>query len=178
MLLHLPFSSLPLRFLTIMHDMLVRLYALPELAPLVRCVAEQGINIRRCRPFELHLLQHWVAANFSPKWVSEATIAMSRQPPGCFIATHDGQILGFVCVDVTMRGFIGPMGLAPTSRGKGIGRVLLLRGLHEMRALGYAYAVIGGVGPAEFYRHVIGAIDIPDSTPGIYGDLLPDTPQT
>ncbi len=159
-----------------MHDMIVRLYALPDRILPASPATEDGVRIRRCRPFELHALLHWVAANFSPKWVSEASVAMSHQPPGCFIATQDAQIVGFVCVDATMRGFVGPMGLVQDARGKGLGRRLLLTALHEMRSLGYAYAIIGGVGPADFYRHVAGAIDIPDSTPGIYDNLLPDPP--
>ena len=159
-----------------MHDMIVRLYALPSLDVAAYGLEERGIRIRRCMPYELLTLQSWVAANFSPKWVSEATIAMSHQPTGCFVATRDAAILGFVCVDATMRGFLGPMGLTETARGQGIGRGLLLTALHEMRHMGYAYAILGGVGPADFYRKVAGAIDIPDSSPGIYEDLLPDPP--
>lgn len=41
-----------------------------------------------------------------------------------------------------------------------------------MRAAGYAYAIIGGVGPADFYARAVGAVEIPDSTPGIYADML------
>ena len=159
-----------------MHDMLVRLYALPSPDAAARELKERGIRIRRCMPYELLILQSWVAANFSPKWVSEATVAMSHQPPGCFIATRDAAILGFVCVDATMRGFLGPMGLTEIARGQGIGRALLLTALQEMRHMGYAYAILGGVGPADFYRKVAGAVDIPESSPGIYEDLLPDPP--
>ena len=54
----------------------------------------------------------------------------------------------------------------------GIGRALLLRSLAAMRAEGYAYAVIGGVGPQEFYKKCVGAMLIPDSVPGIYRDFL------
>ena len=48
----------------------------------------------------------------------------------------------------------------------------LLRSLAAMRAEGYAYAVIGGVGPQEFYKKCVGAMLIPDSVPGIYRDFL------
>jgi hypothetical protein len=41
-----------------------------------------------------------------------------------------------------------------------------------LRELGYAYGIIGGVGPSEFYARNVGAIVIPDSAPGIYGDPL------
>jgi len=56
-------------------------------------------------------------------------------------------------------------------RGSGAGAALLFRCLEGMRELGYAYAIIGGVGPAEFYQRVCGATVIEGSDPGIYGDL-------
>jgi hypothetical protein len=37
-----------------------------------------------------------------------------------------------------------------------------------MRDAGYAYAIVGGVGPADFYARVAGATPIDGSTPGIY----------
>ena len=42
-----------------------------------------------------------------------------------------------------------------------------------MRDEGHAYAIIGGVGPKDFYSRVVGAIEIPGSDPGIYRDILP-----
>ena len=58
----------------------------------------------------------------------------------------------------------------------GIGEALLRVSLTAMRDAGYGYAIIGGVGPAEFYRRTVGAIEIPDSNPGIYAEMLfPDT---
>jgi hypothetical protein len=40
-----------------------------------------------------------------------------------------------------------------------------------MREAGYGYAVIGGVGPAEFYEKVCGATIIPGSERSVYGEL-------
>lgn len=159
-----------------MQDMLVRLYALPDGAPMRSALAEQGIVVRRCNPYETHLLAAWVGKHFSPKWVSECTIAMAHQPTGCFIATRRSAIIGFVCIDTTARGFIGPLGVDETARGMGVGKALFVTGLEHMRALGYAYAIVGGVGPAELYARWVGATFIEDSTPGIYADLLPDPP--
>jgi hypothetical protein len=45
---------------------------------------------------------------------------------------------------------------------------LTLAALAAMRASGYAYAIIGGVGPSAFYAKVAGATPIEGSTPGIY----------
>ena len=61
-----------------------------------------------------------------------------------------------------------PGGVLEAHRGKGLGTVLLLECLRSMKEMGYAYAIIGGVGPKEFYAKAAGAIEIPDSTPGIY----------
>lgn len=158
-----------------MHDMLVRLYRLPDAAPLRRQLAEQGVIIRPCRPYEAHILEEWVGQRFSRRWVCEARVAMSHTPCGCIIATKGGRIIAFACCDATARGFIGPMGVEPAVRGGGVGRAVLLAACEQMRALGYAYAIIGGVGPADFYKKAVGATDIEDSTPGIYEDLLPES---
>lgn len=159
-----------------MFDMLVRLYALPDSAPTFQSMKEQGITIRRCNPFEAHILEDWIATHFSPRWVCESRVAMGRQPSGCIIATRDGQILGFACCDATARGFFGPMGVHPELRGTGVGKALLFAGMEQMKSMGYAYAVIGGVGPADFYAKCAGATPIENSSPGIYADILPSPP--
>ncbi len=157
-----------------MYDMLVRLYALPDGAPLRSALAGQGVCIRTCRPYERHIVADWVGRIFSPKWVSEFKVAMGHQPVGCVIATQAGKPIGFACWDATMRGFIGPMGVDPAARGLGLGRALLVTALEQMREHGYGYAIIGGVGPADFYASCVGATQIEDSAPGIYADLLPE----
>lgn len=157
-----------------MVDMLVRLYALPEGAPLRRKLEEKGVLIRTCRPYEMHTVQEWIARTFSTRWVSEFTAAMSHQPVGCIIATRNREVLGFACFDATMRGFIGPMGVDPSLRMGGVGKALLVTALEQMKALGYGYAVIGGTGPQEFYSRTVGATVIEGSDPGIYADILPE----
>ncbi len=39
----------------------------------------------------------------------------------------------------------------------------------------YGYAIIGWAGPQEFYEKAVGAVAIPDSTPGIWKDWLGET---
>lgn len=157
-----------------MVDMLVRLYALPEGAPLRRKLEEKGVLIRTCRPYEMHAVQEWIARTFSTRWVSEFTAAMSHQPVGCIIATRNREVLGFACFDATMRGFIGPMGVDPSLRMGGVGKALLVTALEQMKVLGYGYAVIGGTGPQEFYSRTVSATVIEGSDPGIYADILPE----
>jgi predicted N-acetyltransferase YhbS len=71
----------------------------------------------------------------------------------------------------------GPTGVAPTERKRGIGKVLLWQCLSTMAAKGYAYAIIAGVGPADFYSRTVGATLIEGSDPGIYRNFLrPEQP--
>lgn len=156
-----------------MIDMLVRLYDLPDSSALYAEIAASGVTLRRARAFEKHTVAAFARANFSEKWVSEVEVAITRQPVACFIATRDREILGFACFDTTQRGFFGPTGVSPDARGQGLGKALLMKALEALREIGYAYAIIGGVGPREFYTNACGAIEIPGSEPGTYVDLLP-----
>jgi len=147
-----------------MSDMLVRLYSLPER---IECVNETYV-VRRAAACDKSAVLHWISQTFSGQWASEADIAFSRQPISCFIALHQGELQGFACYETTCRGYFGPAGVAEAHRGLGLGTALLLACLRSMREMGYAYAIIGGVGPKEFYSKVVGAIEIADSTPAIY----------
>ena len=153
-----------------MIDMLVRLYDLPEHESAV----PEDVVIRRPGAYERHLVADWAGRQFSPKWASEVKVAFSREPVSCFIATRKSEVIGFACYGTTAKGYFGPTGVAEEARGTGIGKELLFRCLHALRADGYAYAIIGGVGPREFYEKACGAIEIPGSDPGIYADLLPE----
>ena len=150
-----------------MHDMLVKLYALPSLEEALAAVAAHGIIVKRAIAPERPAIVDWVRANFASS-TAEVEIACAQVPACCFIAIHEGRIAGFACYDVTARNFFGPEGVDAATRGKGIGRALLLSALHAQRAAGYAYAIIGGVGPAAFYEKCVGATSIEGSTPGIY----------
>jgi GNAT superfamily N-acetyltransferase len=155
-----------------MIDMLVRLYDLADSSELYGQIAAGGVVLRRARAFEKHTVADF-ARTFSEKWASEVEVAATRQPVSCFIATRDRRILGFSCYDTTHRGFFGPTGVVEDARGLGLGKALLMKALEGLRDLGHAYAIIGGVGPREFYEKNCGAIEIPGSDPGTYVDLLP-----
>ena len=149
-----------------MADLLVKLYELPP-EPAVA-----GIDVRRALAPEKHAVIAWVGATFGPRWASEVDVSFAGHPVRCHIATLGGEVIGFACWDATARGFFGPEGVAETSRGQGIGGALLLQCLHAMRAYGYAYAVIGGVGPRAFYEKIVPVMEIPGSSPGIYHGML------
>ena len=150
-----------------MPDMLVKLYTLPDLGAALQRAVQAGVAVRRPNSWEKALVLDWVRADFSAAWAAECETAFAANPPSCFIAVQAG-VIGFACHDCTRRNFFGPTGVAPAERGNGVGRALLLACLHAMRERGYAYAVIGGVGPAEYYARAVGATLIEGSTPGIY----------
>ena len=155
--------------------MLVRLYALPGLDDAVAACAEREVTIRCALAPEKHAVLDWVRTHFASS-VAEVETAFAQVPATCFIAVRDNAMLGFACYDVTCRNFFGPEGVAMEERGRGIGRALLLAALHAQRVQGYAYAIIGGVGPAEFYATTVGAVAIAGSTPGIYSAMLAQKP--
>mgnify|MGYP000982499661 CR=1 FL=1 len=155
-----------------MTDMLVKLYNLPSLEPYSVHQAAQGISIRRAITPDRHHVIPWVRTHFSEYWVDETEVGFTRQPVSIWLATLNGALIGFACWETTARGFLGPMGVGEEARGKGTGAALLLAALHDMRANGYVYGVIGAVGPTEFYEKVCGATIIQDSTPAGYSALL------
>ncbi|MBK8432237.1 MAG: GNAT family N-acetyltransferase [Chloroflexi bacterium] len=155
-------------------DMLVKLYELPPLEAEVARLSAAGIRLNRPLAPNAFQLLRWIETTFDAGWASECSVTLGRQPVACWMAHRDGQILGFACYDATAKGMFGPMGVDETVRGHGLGRALLIATLHDMASQGYAYAVIGGVGPAEFYTRTVGATLIPDSTPAIYQWMLAD----
>ena len=153
-------------------DMLVKLYDLPDFQGPREQLAKAGVSLRRGLVPEKHKVIAWVRDNFSEGWASETEVAFARQPVSCFIAIKDGKLAGFACHDVTCRNFFGPTGVLPKARKSGIGTALLLACLEDMKNQGYGYAIIGGVGPADYYAKAVGAVVIEGSEVGIYRGLL------
>ncbi len=158
-----------------MPDMLARLYDLPPAAPEVAQLQSSGIVCRRAESFQRGEVTAWVGERW-PAWRDEVAASFATVPPTCAIATREGGLLGFACWNATRPDYFGPTGVDESERKSGIGRALLLIALEALAAEGYAYAVIGGVGPAEFYERAVGAFVIPGSDPGIYRDMLGRAP--
>ncbi|MGY6545743.1 GNAT family N-acetyltransferase [Arthrospiribacter ruber] len=155
--------------------MLVRLMELPEVGPEEIKLREAGIIIRRPIAPEKSIVCDWVEKEFGLYWKNEAEVAFSFHPAHCFIAQKENEILGFACYESTAKNFFGPTGTKEGWRGKGIGKVLLVRSLLALKEMGYAYAIIGGVGPADFYKNTVGAVEIAGSEISIYQNLLRQT---
>lgn len=170
-----------------MADMLVKLWELPDLAPLLAKLGESGIEVRRAAPAEKRAVVEWVREHFQEYWAREVEAAIENRPVTCFIAVQmqPGQasaekpyalpfqkLAGFACYDVAGKGLFGPTGVDVSFRGRGLGKALLLAALHAMREERYAYAVIYWTGPQEFYAKAVGATVIEGSEPGIFKGFL------
>ncbi len=156
-----------------MSDLLVRLYALPPLAPAIADLEAQGMQVRRALATERPQVTAFAREHGSEGWAAECDAAFARAPLACFVAAERNAdetqtLIGFACYEATCRNFFGPELVHPTVRGRGIGKALVLAALHAMRAEGYAYAIIGWASSVDFYRKAVGATVIEGSEPGIY----------
>lgn len=154
-----------------MGDMLVKLWELPPLEPAVADAASRGVTVRRALAPEKPVVLDWMRAHF-PAWTAEVEVSFARLPVACIIAVRSGELVGFACHDAIAPDFFGPTGVAESARGQGIGRTLAIAAMHALKAQGYAYAIVGGVGPAAFYEKAFGAIGIAGSEPGLYRGML------
>ncbi len=155
-----------------MTDMLVKLYDLADDWDFIRQQAALDIVIRKPIGAERELVIDWVGQRFSDAWRSETAGALARRPFTCFIALEGEELIGFGCYDAIGLGFFGPLGVMEAFQGRGTGKALLLACLLDMKLKGYGYAIVGWVGPAEFYRRAAGAVEIPDSRPGYWRGWL------
>ena len=149
-------------------DMIVGITHLPAYT-----VAE-GVKIKRVFPADKGRVLAFIREHFSEGWACEAENAIMQPPGKCFIAVEDKKVIGFACYDASAKGFFGPIGVDASQRGRGLGRALLIRTLEAMREYGYGYAVIGWVGPSDFYRRNVGAEFIPGGEPqnSVYSNMI------
>jgi GNAT superfamily N-acetyltransferase len=124
-----------------------------------RALAVHGVECRRAQAADRGDLNGLLEAHW-PSWREEVAVSLQNVPPALHIALRGGGVVGFAAWDANNRGtgWFGPMGTAPGLRGLGIGRVLLLRCLADMKAAGHPSAVIPWVEPVEFYEKVAGAV--------------------
>ncbi|GLU44254.1 GNAT family N-acetyltransferase [Allomuricauda sp. NBRC 101325] len=156
-----------------MQDMLVRLLDLPDISEEEKFLFEnKGIVFKRPIRPEKSIVVDWVGKHFSKNWADETEAAFYSLPVNCFIAQREQEILGFACFESTSKNFFGPTGVLDEERGKGIGKILLVKSLMALKEMGYAYAIIGGVGPAPYYEKTVNAKIIEGSEKNIYQNLL------
>jgi len=150
-------------------DMIVNLTKLPDMKE------NRRLKIKRAFVGDKAAILAFVEANFQKSWVYEVEHALMAEVSKCFIATENGEIIGFVCYDSSAKGFFGPIGVLEERRKENIGQALLIRTLNAMKEYGYGYAIIGWVSEAEqFYKKTVGAEYIKGGSPenSIYSNLV------
>lgn len=151
-----------------MQDLLVPLYNLPQPpSPF------SDIIVRSVFSAESERATAWVKRNFGQGWASEFKYAANQSPVSAYLAIKDKSILGFACFNTAAKGCFGPTGTLESARGQGIGTQLLFRALQDMRAQGFAYAVIAAAGPVEYYERLVGAVQFEGGAPGFLGSITP-----
>lgn len=151
-----------------MPDMICSLMDLPSYEVLEKRLEGEGIHVFRPIAPDLERVCKWVNAHSGESGKSECMVSFSHSPITAFIAEKDGNVIGYACYSSTAPDFFGPTRVDESFQKKGIGKLLLLKCLHALREAGYAYAIIGSVGPVGFYENTVGALVIPGSDPGIY----------
>ena len=153
-------------------DMLVRLYDLPEIEPIMKKMEAEGITIERAFPPNRMHIVNWVKEHSGVYGAGEAECCFKGKSPTMFIASRGNEILGYACYNATAPDYFGPTRVLDEEQGKGIGKALLLKCMYALKEEGYGYAIIGYVGPVEFYEKTLGAVKIENSTPGLYHKML------
>ncbi len=129
-------------------------YGAAALARAHETARRAGFTLRRVEGDADDRLLAWIDLHFAPSSWSAETRAGSA-----WVAEDDGEIAGFAAYgarglkffwlrayeDRADVGIFGPYGVAPAHRGTGIGEALLTAALCELRAGGYAAALIPAV---------------------------------
>lgn len=75
-----------------MTDMLVKLYALPEVTSDLNMLTHKGLEIRRPHASEKHVLSKWVQQHFADaSWAAGCEVALENRPVSCYIAVKKSQ---------------------------------------------------------------------------------------
>jgi predicted N-acetyltransferase YhbS len=159
-------------------DMLIKLYEIADDWHFLSEQKKREIDIRKPIGVETHAILNWVSTHFGGGWASETEAAISNSPRTCFIAIKKNTIIGFACYDATALGFFGPIGVEKAHRKKGTGTALMTACLLDMKLKGYGYAIVGAVENSEYYKKAVGALEIPDSAPGIYKNRVKGAQRT
>jgi len=100
----------------------------------------------------------WLRDHWSAVWHYEALSSYANDPISTFVALADGRICAFASYNTTtFEHVFGPTGTEPALQGRGLGRVLFLRCMRDLRDMGHQSAEICWVGPIAFYARVADA---------------------
>lgn len=157
-----------------MADMLVKLYKVEDCPELIKKLEDKDIHIVRVLSPDKYKVLDFIEQTFGKGWRSECEAGFYNTPVSVFAAVSDKKVIGFACYDATAKGFFGPFGVDPEYRRMGIGKALMIKCMLSMREYGYGYAIVGWAASSakHFYENAVGAVEIPDSFPGVYSRFI------
>lgn len=157
-----------------MSDLLVKLYSVEDCPELIGSLEDEGIHIMRVLSPDKYKVIQFIRENFTEGWCSETEAGFTNTPISVFVASKDKKVIGFAAYDATARGYFGPVGVSPDFRKKGICQALTVKCMLDMKNVGYGYAIIGWTGgyAKHLYERYVGAVEIPDSHPGVYSRYI------
>lgn len=128
-------------------------------AELAARAAARGYDVRRAAHADTEDLSAAISIGFGGAWPFEIERAMAGEPPGVFVAWHDGRPAAFAAHDGNNQGlgWFGPAGTWPEHRSQGLGEALLVACLVDIAAA-HPVAEIAWIGPREFYQRTVGVI--------------------
>lgn len=157
-----------------MADMIVKLYNMDRVCDLEDELLKSGIRIKRALAPDKKRIVEFSKTCGDEDYSDEVETAFSNNPVTCYIAAKEKRIIGFACFEVTAKDFFGPMAVLKEERKKGIGKALLLKSLHSMEEMGYAYAIIGWPTKSAipFYERCVDAKMIEEKSSGVYTRMI------
>lgn len=135
-----------------------------DVRPYERKLLTQQISIRKANAEDCEWLKRDLRSKWTSSWidqvlaaVSPRTIASNFGDSGLYVACREERCVGFCAWGVNRPNQVGPLGTDPQCRGRGVGRVLLLRCLEDQVARGIAPIELSWAGPLGFFSRHFGA---------------------
>jgi GNAT superfamily N-acetyltransferase len=120
-------------------------------------------RVRRAGTDEGAALIRWIEREFSAAWASEAAAALTAHD-AVFVAGSAPEYAGFCghSGHNAAAGTFGPLGVARSARGSGLGGALARAALDDLYARGFQQVTIPWVDPARvaFYRRLVPQVQI------------------
>jgi len=137
--------------------------------------AAADYHVHRAAHADRGPLLGWIERAFAPIWAVEVARALDGPRAAVHVAWHREEPVAFAAADGNNQGlgWFGPAGTDPAHRGRGLGEVLLLRCLLDVRGLPEG-GVIAWIGPKAFYEKSAGAVE--DRRFTLFAEPAPTTP--
>jgi ribosomal protein S18 acetylase RimI-like enzyme len=124
-----------------------------DLSPEDQSLAKE-FRVRRAKPEDWDKSFGLLRGAF-PWW--QAEIRSGLEKGWVFTAEREGQAVAFAAAGACFPGALGPLGTLEAERKQGLGRILMLKCLEQLKKQGQRRVTIPWVGPIPFYARFAGA---------------------